>query len=440
VLYCPFLEGGRMAGKDIIIMRQKELKRLHVIHKVMEGELTQAEAAEILLLSERQIGRIVKRIRKEGERGIQHRSRGKESHRRLPKKLKDRVVSLYVKKYKGFGPTFTAEKLYEIDAIELSKETVRKWLIESGQWQRDRRPRTHRQWRERKWHCGQMVQMDGSHHDWFEGRRPKCVLMGYIDDATGRIFCRFYEYEGTIPAMDSFKRYIRAYGIPMSVYFDKHTTYKSTAEPSIEDEIKGTEPLSEFGRALRELGVELIHAHSPQAKGRVERMFNTLQDRLVKEMTLRGINTIEEANKFLKSYLSSHNKRFAVKPKEQNDLHRDMPKGLNLDKVLCIRTERTLRNDFTIAHNGKLYQIQEAIRSKKVLVQERVNGTMLITHNDVSLKFKEIITRPEKKQKPACIQSRKGHTPSADHPWRKSNTQLFNKRQNQPRKLIEVAA
>jgi hypothetical protein len=431
-----------MAGKDIIIMKQKELKRLHIIHKVMEGELTQIEASEILSLSERQIGRIVKRIREEGDSGIQHRSRGMESSRRLPKKLKDRVVAMYLQKYKGFGPTFTSEKLYELDAIELSKETVRKWLIEAGQWQRGRKPRTHRQWRERKWHCGQMVQMDGSHHDWFEGRRPKCVLMGYIDDATGRIYCRFYEYEGTIPAMDSFKRYIRAHGIPMSVYFDKHTTYKSPAEPSIEDEINGTEPLSEFGRALRELGVNLIHAHSPQAKGRVERMFNTLQDRLVKEMTLRGINTIEEANRYLKSYLSSHNKRFVVKPKEQSDLHRDIPKGLDLDKVLCIRTERTMRNDFTIAHNGKLYQIQEAVKSKKVLVQERVNGTMLITHNDARLKFKEITTRPEKQQKPdRMLRKRKIHIPSADHPWRKWNThQLSDKRKNRAKKLIEVAA
>ncbi|MFZ3137750.1 MAG: ISNCY family transposase [Thermodesulfovibrionales bacterium] len=430
-----------MAGKDIIMVRQKDLRRLHVIHKVMEGELTQVEASEILSLSDRQIGRIVKRIKEEGDKGIQHRSRGRESSRRLPKKLKDRVVAMYLQKYKGFGPTFTTEKLYELDAIELSKETVRKWLIEAGQWQRGRKSRTHRQWRERKWHCGEMVQMDGSHHDWFAGRRSKCVLMGYIDDATGRIFCRFYEYEGTIPAMDSFKRYIRAHGIPMSVYFDKHTTYKSTAEPSIEDEINGTEPLSEFGRALQELGVELIHAHSPQAKGRVERMFNTLQDRLVKEMTLRGINTIEEANRYLKSYLSSHNKRFAVKPKEQNDLHREISKGLNLDKILCIRTERTMRNDSTIAHKGKLYQIQESVKSKKVLVQERVNGKMLITHKDVSLKFKEITTRPEKQPKPARTPCQRiGHTPSSEHPWRKSNSQLFNKRQNRQKKLIEVAA
>ena len=429
-----------MAGRDIIIMRQKELKRLHVIHKVMEGEVTQVEAADILSLSDRQISRIVKRIRKEGDSGIQHRSRGRESSRRLPKKLKDKVVRLYLEKYKGFGPTFTSEKLHEIDRIQLSKETVRAWLIEAGHWQKGRIHRSYRQWRERKWHCGEMVQMDGSHHDWFAGRRPKYVLMGYVDDATGRIFCRFYEYEGTIPALDSFKRYIRKHGIPLSVYCDKHTTYKSPAEPSIDDEINGTKPLSEFGRALTELGVKLIHAHSPQAKGRVERMFNTLQDRLVKEMTLRNITTIQEANVFLQSYLSFHNRRFAVKPKEQNDLHREIPKGLNLDQILCIKTERTLRNDSTIAYNGKLYQLQEAVTSKKVFVQERVNGKMLITHNDVNVKHKEITTRPEKQQKPVRIlHKRKGHTPAVDHPWRQFNYQLFRKPFNRPKKMIEVA-
>lgn len=221
----------------------------------------------------------------------------------MPKKLIARIVRLYHEKYQGFGPTFTTEKLFELEGIDVSKETVRTYLLEAGQWQKNRKVRIHRQWRERKSHCGEMVQMDGSHHDWFEGRRPKCVLMGYIDDATGRIFCRFYEYEGTIPAMDSFKRYIRKYGLPMSVYFDKHTTYKSTAEPSVEDEINGTEPLSEFGRALTELQVELIHAHSPQAKGRIERLFKTLQDRLGKEMTIRGISTIEDANGIVKSFL-----------------------------------------------------------------------------------------------------------------------------------------
>lgn len=408
-----------MAGKDIFMVRQKELRRLHAIRRVIEGELTQADAARTLSLSERQIRRIVKRIREEGDGGIRHRSRGKESGRKLPKKLIARIVWLYQEKYQGFGPTLTSEKLFELDGIPVSKETVRLYLLEAGLWQKSRKGRQHRQWRERKWHCGEMVQMDGSHHDWFEGRRPKCVLMGYIDDATGRIYCRFYEYEGTIPAMDSFKRYIRKYGIPMSLYLDKHTTYKSTAEPSIEDEINGTEPLSEFGRAIKELGVELIHAHSPQAKGRIERLFETLQDRLVKELTLRGISTIEEANKYLEAYMAFHNERFAFKPKEQKDLHRRVSKGLNLDKVLCIKTERVLRNDFTVAHNRKLYQVVDSVKTRKVIVEERINGRMLITHKGEGLKFKEITTRPEKQKKPVKLKRKTSSKPSADHPWKK---------------------
>jgi hypothetical protein len=284
-----------------------------------------------------------------------------------------------------------------------------------------------------------MLQLDGSHHDWFEGRRAKCVLMAYIDDATNKVYGRFYEYEGTIPAMDSFKRYIRKYGIPMSIYMDKHTTYKSPAEPSIEDEINGTTPLSEFGRALRELEVQIIHAHSPQAKGRIERLFKTLQDRLVKEMTLQGISTIDEANRHLDTYLSGHNKRFAVKARTQDNLHREVPRGLNLDKILCIRTVRALRNDFTIAHNGKLYQIEQGIRSKEVTVQERVNGNMLITHDDVRLPFREITARPERQRKEVCVRRYKKTTPSVDHPWNKYNRNLFRHMRGQAKRPLEVA-
>jgi len=176
--------------------------------------------------------------------------------------------------------------------------------------------------------------MDGSHHDWFEGRGAGCVFMGYIDDARGEVFGRFYPYEGTIPAMDSFKRYIKKNGLPMSVYLDKHTTYKSTAKPTIQDELNNTQPLSEFERALKELGVEVIHANSPQAKGRIERLFGTLQDRVVKEMRLRGIRTIEEANCFLEEYLPLYNSRFAVCPKGKDNLHRPVGRGLELDGIL----------------------------------------------------------------------------------------------------------
>jgi len=349
-------------------------------------------------------------------------------------------VVLYQEKYRGFGPTLTAGKLRELEGIKGSKESVRRWLIEAGQWQERRKVRIHRQWRERERNCGEMLQVDGSHHDWFEGRRRKCVLMAYIDDATSRVYGRFYEYEGTIPAMDSFRRYIRKHGIPMSLYMDKHTTYKSPGEPSIEDELNGTEPLSEFGRALTELEVRIIHAHSPQAKGRIERLFKTLRDRLVKEMRLKGVTTIEEANRHLDGYLAVHNRRFAVKAKEQEDLHREVPRGLNLDTILCIRTMRALRNDFTIAHNRKCYQIEKSIRSKEVTVEEKVNGTILITHNNERLPFREITARPEKPLKPASMsRPGKGHAPAVDHPWKKCNGQLFRSMRGQAKRPLVAA-
>jgi len=410
-----------MAGEDMVMVRQGELKRLHVIQKVLERVIKQVEAAEILSLSGRQIRRIVKRIRTEGDRGIVHQSRGRPSNRRTPDKVRDKVIRLYRAQYKDFGPTLASEKLLERDRIEISDETLRKWLLEAGDWKKTRKARGHRHWRERKSHTGEMLQMDGSHHDWFEGRGPRCVLMGYIDDATGKVFARFYDYEGTVPAMDSFKRYIRKSGLPMKVYLDKHTTYKSTAKPTIQDELDRVEPLSQFERALKELGVEVIHAHSPQAKGRIERLFGTLQDRLVKEMRLRGIRTLEEGNQFLEDYLPLYNRRFSVCPKEGDNFHRPLPRGLALDTILCIKTERALRNDYTVAHNKKLYQIEETIKASKVMVQERVDGSMIMTHKGGALRFKEIIERPAgEKTQEVLMRPRKPRIPSADHPWRRS--------------------
>ena len=423
-----------MAKEDIIMLRQKELKRLHVIHKVLQGELKQVEAAELISLSERQIRRISKRIQEEGDEGIRHRSRGRESSRKLPGKLKSRIIELYRQKYHGFGPTLTVEKLFELDGIEVSRETVRNLLIGSGDWQRKKKSKKHRQWRQRKEHRGEMVQLDGSHHDWFEGRGPKCVLMAYIDDATGRVHGRFYEYEGTIPAMDSFRLYIRRYGIPLSVYLDKHTTYKSPAKPTIEEELQGIEPMSQFERAMEELNVKVIHAHSPQAKGRIERLFGTFQDRVVKEMRLRGISTVEEGNRFLKEYLPVYNKRFSVKPVSNKDLHRPIPREVNLDKILCIKTNRTVRNDCTIAHDKKLYQIEEPIGSKKVMIEERINGKMLIMCQGKSLRYRQITQRPELKveKKPPVRKAQKQYVPAKDHPWR--NFDMNRSKRKAPRK------
>ncbi|MFQ5586298.1 MAG: ISNCY family transposase, partial [Thermodesulfobacteriota bacterium] len=366
-----------MAGEDIIYMSLQELKRLKAVQESIERHITQKAAASITGLSERQIRRLVRAVRQEGESGIVHKARGRVSKRKTPGKTRKKALKLYEKKYQGFGPTLASEKLMERDGIEISKETLRKWLMEAGLWQKRRKRSSHRQWRVRKECFGEMLQIDGSHHDWLEGRAPELVLMGYIDDATGNVFGRFYDYEGTMPALDSFKGYVRRYGLPQSIYLDKHTTYKSPKKLTPEEELAGlSEPRSQFERALEELGVEVIHAHSPQAKGRVERAFGTLQDRLVKEMRLRGIKTKDEANGFLREYLPIYNKRFRVLPANKADVHVKLPRYFDLDRYLCIKTGRTVRNDNTVAHNGKLYQIEDRSRTKKVMVEERVNGSV----------------------------------------------------------------
>ena len=413
-----------MCEKDIIVMSRRELKRLQVVKKTIEGGLKQVEAANVLELSVRQIGRLVRRIESEGDVGVVHRLRGKASNFRIGDDKRKKVIDLYRVKYKGFGPTLFCEKLTEDEDLKLSAETVRQLLIGSGDWAKRRKVRKHRQWRERSGHYGQMQQMDGSHHDWLEGRGPWLVLMAYIDDATGRVHGRFYDYEGTVPAMDSFRRYVRKYGVPQSVYLDKHTTYKSTAKLTIEDELNGRNPKSQFERALSELGVNVIHANSPQAKGRVERLFKTLQDRLVKEMRLRGIKTKEEANKFLEIYFPKHSKKFGVIAREREDMHIKLPAGTNLERILCIKTERTLRNDFTVSKDKKVYQVLEAVKADKVMLEERIDGSLRLYCNNESLKYKEIQTSPLKVKALQVsdmpfTRRRKKHIPAADHPWRK---------------------
>ena len=408
-----------MASKDIIMLSQQERTRLHIVHKILNKELKHKEGSKILSLSERQLRRIVSRVRIEGDQGIVHKSRGKPSNRRFSTKLKNKVIKHYRAKYSDFGPTFAAEKLFDREKIKVHQETLRTWLIEAGDWKRVRKSRAHRQWRERRHHFGEMVQVDGSHHDWFEQRGPKCVFMGYIDDATGNTFGRFYPYEGTFPAMDSFKRYIKKHGVPMSLYLDKHSTYKSTAKPSIDEMLSNTKPLSEFERAMKEFCVDVIHADSPQAKGRVERLFRTLQDRLVKEMRLEKISTIEDANKFLARYLPKHNKKFAVKPAKQSDLHREIAKNTNLDRILCRKTQRVLRNDMTVEYNNKLYQIKDKVNARKIVIEERISGTKIMTHKNKVLKFKEITLRARKQHKLMRNDLKKSqrYVPSVDHPW-----------------------
>lgn len=354
-----------MAREDRVLMSTKELRRLHVIQQVVERKLTQVYAAQLLGLSDRQIRRLVRRVRREGARGLVHRSRGRPSNRAIDRRTKARILRRYEVRYSDFGPTLAAEKLAERNGMTLSHETLRLWLLQAGITHFRRRRRPHRRWRERKAHRGELVQIDGSHHAWLEGRGPASVLMGYIDDATGTVFARFYEYEGTLPALDSFTRYIRRHGIPLRVYVDRHTTYKSPGEPTLEEQLQGRGPQSQFERALAELGVEVLHAHSPQAKGRIERLFGTFQDRLIKELRLAAIATILAANRFLEGYLPTYNRRFAVAAVGASDLHRPIPPGVDLQSVLCLKTWRALRNDCTVAYNGQLYQVYDNVRTLK---------------------------------------------------------------------------
>jgi len=408
-----------MVGEDGVIMSVKELRRVHVIRQAMEKKLTQIKAGTLLGLTARHVRRLLQRVRQEGDRGLAHRGRGTPSNRRLPETVKAKVLRLYAQRYGDFGPTLAAEQLAERHGITISAETVRGWLLAKGVTHFQRRKRPHRAWRERKAHVGELVQLDGSHHDWFEGRGPRCVLMAYIDDASSRVFARFYEYEGTIPAMDSFTRYVTRHGIPLAIYADKHTTYQSPAPPTVDEQLAGVTPTSQFGRALGELGVELIPAHSPQAKGRVERLFKTVQDRLVKELRLAGVSTLEAANRFLEGYLPIHNRRFAVPPAQAADLHRPRPAHRELDRILCLKTTRCLRKDFTIAYQGGLYQIHETVRTPHVLVEAHVDGTMRITHQGRPLGFHAITSRPMKAAEAKKVpRPRRPVTPRPDHPWR----------------------
>jgi hypothetical protein len=276
-----------------------------------------------------------------------------------------------------------------------------------------------------------MVQMDGSHHDWLEGRARKLVLMGYIDDATGKAYARFCDSESLPAALDSFKRYCRLYGIPQSVYLDKHTIYRSPKEPTLQEQLQGKDPQSQFERALSELGVNVIHANSPQAKGRIERLFKTLQDRLVKEMRLAHIRTLEEANRFLQGFLQRYNRRFSKAPRQPGNLHRPVHTGMRLDQVLCVKEPRVVANDGTIRIHGQHLQLLppglRPLAKKDVTVTISPKGRMGVLYAGRELPYR-VLPQPQPRreagpQPPAF--KRRGHgpgdwRPAANHPWRKS--------------------
>jgi len=405
-------------------MSTKEVKRVGILERVLEKKLKQKRAAEVLAISVRQIRRLSERYREEGAKGLVHRSRGKASNRRHPEKLRRRVLGIYERAYRDFGPTLAQEKLWERQKIKIGIETLRGWLLEAGLWERRREAKPNRQWRERKANYGEMEQFDGSHHDWLEGRGPELVLKAYIDDARNRVYARFYDYEGTLPAMDSFWGYSKKYGLPRSVYLDRHSTYQARREPTVEEQLAGKDPMSQFQRALEELGVRVIHAGSAQAKGRVERLFETLQDRLIKEMRLAGIRTKEEANHFLASYLPKFNRRFGRWAAHPEDFHRPVPEGLKLKQILSIQTMRTLRRDNTVRHENQFYLILEKWKRrspKEVMVQERIDGKLYLVHEGRELRYRQVKEMPKLKpdaKKVNFPRHRKPTLPPMEHPWK----------------------
>jgi len=338
--------------KDRIEMSQRERDILKTMALVMSGKRTQAEAGRLIGRSDRQVRRLLRRLEACGDAGVIHRLRGRPSNNRFDVSKRDRALALCRTKYAGFGPTLAAEKLREDDGIEVSVETLRGWMLCAGLWQRKRHRDRHRQRRERRSCFGEMVQADASEHDWLEGRGPMLSLVGLIDDATDRVILRFHESETTQAYMNVLERWIRKFGRPVSWYSDRHGIFRAEQTVAGYDE-KQSVP-TQFSRAISELGMELILANSPQAKGRVERLWNTCQDRLVKELRLAGARTLEEANAVLEKFMSWFNRRCVNKPASENDAHRAIGK-LDLEAILSIQHERVVRNDYTIRFESRVY-------------------------------------------------------------------------------------
>jgi predicted DNA-binding protein (UPF0251 family) len=412
--------------EDIITMSKRELERYPVIERSLKREITQAKAGELLELSERHIRRLVKRARLKGVRGLVHGNRGRPSPRKMSVEVEERIASIIGERYPDFTPLHAAEKLWERHKIGVSREKVRLIMVAKGLWKRRRRRKEDHVWRERKPHPGEMVQLDGSHHAWLEERGPKLVLMGYVDDATGRFFGCFYDHEGVYPAMDSLRRYIERYGLPQALYLDKHSTYKTTRQPATDELLREEQAQTQFERALSELGIKVIHAHSPQAKGRIERAFGTLQNRLVKEMRLAGVSTCEEANRFLDGYLPTHNRRFMKEPLRPQDLHRPVPKSLSLDDIFCLQGIRTVNNGYIIKWTSRTFVLTRpslTLRRQKVVVREWFEGRLSIRFKGKDLEYKEVDTvRPKPAVRVFAIKIRRKppkYIPPPTHPWKR---------------------
>lgn len=416
--------------KGLLTMSQVEIERVSIIKQLSEKRLKQGEAGKLLKVSTRQIRRMLHAYRKEGASALISKHRGRASNNRHPNKLKHQIRSLLHAQYSDFGPTLAAEKLLERDQLKVNKESLRQWMIEWGLWKakRQKKARVH-QSRDRRACFGELIQLDGSHHDWFEGRSDKCCLLVLIDDATSQLVgLRFESQETTSGYFQVVREYIEREGRPLAFYSDKASVFRINRKSFEEKQ-------TQFERAMEQLGVKLICANSPQAKGRVERANGTLQDRLVKEMRLRGINTQEEGNAFLNEFMEDHNHRFAVPPRSEVNMHRkERPTSEELSLIFSFQNVRTLSKNLELSYENSVYQVKVegpgyGLRHAKVTVCENLLGGVQLLY-----KGRILVYRQHKKQRQAAeivnskaltskidqlVKQSTAYVPPKEHPWRK---------------------
>ena len=420
-------------------MSKRELGRVEVLARVRSKQLRVVDAATLMRVSYRQAKRLWKRYREEGAAGLKHRSAGRPSNRAHEAKFRQKVLRRVREKYGGpvgerFGPTLAAEHLESEDGLKVDAETLRRWMLAEGLWSQERKRRRHRRRRERKEHFGEMVQMDGSFHGWLEERGPEGCLIDMVDDATNTTWAQLGEQETIWAVADALRAWIERYGVPLTLYVDWKNLYKRLATPG--ERLRGEEPITQFGRMCAKLGIELIAASSPQAKGRVERVHGTHQDRLVKKLRRKEISSHEPANVYLeREYLPEHNRRFARTAVKLEDYHRRAPSAAELDRIFRLETERTVSEDWVVRYDNRFFQLEPQSRhyapaQGKVLVCEGRHGRMAIEYRGRALRWQEIPApaRPsvldvgptsERKRVPVSTVKRKW-VPPADHPWREA--------------------
>lgn len=424
--------------REGLTLSKREERRARVLTQVLQGKVAVGQAAELLSLSERQTQRLLAALRAEGPAGLAHGNRGRPSQRRLDSELRERILQLARTTYAGVNTCHLVELIQEREQILISRSSLQRILQDAGLTSgRRRRPR-HRSRRERYPQAGMLVQLDGSHHDWFQGRGEQLVLLGAVDDATGKLLAaRFHPSESTLGYFLLLEDLVRAHGLPLALYSDKHAVFRSTHQETIAEQLTGKREPTQFGRAMEELGVEILTAHSPQAKGRVERLWGTLQSRLISEMRLASVTSLEQANAFLASFIPRFNARFAVLPATEGTGFRALPASLDLGTSLCFKHQRVVRKDNTVSWASgpgeqHVYQLlagpsMRSYADKRVEIREHLDGALQFFIDGKSVPAKPfVLSRRLQPRKlapaspvPPAIRPPTPPKPTADHPWRK---------------------